>query len=302
MDNLDAALNKAVEQAAANPAPVGQVATESTDAPTKTGEEAGTTAAPTGTETKVKDKPVWDGKLESVDTLPEDLREAAREHAKAVQRYTTKLSQEAAEARKKAEDYEKRFPQDKQAAYEKWLADQAKPKPGQAPRITQEEWEDALLDPTGEKMDAIVEKKLSWRVDQERKAMAEAAKGQEKERQDRKALEDRVLEFAQLNPDFEKLAEAGIMMPMLKDELERGGTLETAYSRAKTLVESLKGQRDVELKELAEKKKSASTVDKTNGHDETVKWVNDQDEALEASIEAAISKRPVKVKVRPKKA
>lgn len=301
MNDLDAALNKAVEQATQEPATDTPAA--STDAPVKESpgadEEVQTkaAAAPAAKDTKADakaSKSSWDGNVES---LPEELRE----HAKAVQRYTTRIAQEAADARKKAEEYEKRFPQDKVTQYERWVQEQSRPKPGEAPRITQEEWEDALLDPTGGKVNEIIDRQIQFKVEAARKAYMSEATKYEREQQERKALEDRVLEFSQLNPDFEKLAKAGIMMPMLRDELDRGGSLETAYARAKDLVESLKGQRDLELKELAEKKKSASTIDKSNGHDETVKWVDNQDEALEASIEAAIAKRPVKVKVRPRK-
>ena len=301
MEDLDAALTKAVDQATEAPAPAGQAPVDSTNAPSnENGTNTGTAGQAKAPAAAKAEKPVWDGKLESLDSLPEELREAAKEHAKSVQRYTTRLAQEAAEARKKAEDYEKRFPQDKQAQYERWLAEQAKPKPNQAPRISQEEWEDALLDTTGDKVNALLERQVQWKVDQARDAYMEQMSQHEKAAQERKALEDRVLEFASLNPSFEKLAKAGIMMPMLRDELGKGGTLETAYARATGLVESLKAERDVELKELAEKKKDASSFNKNTGKDDSTKWVNDYDEALSASIEAAISKRPVKVKIRPR--
>lgn len=121
---------------------------------------------------------------------------------------------------------------------------------------------------------------------------------------ERRGLEDKVLEFASLNPAFEKLAKAGIMMPLLKDELAKpGGTLETAYARALQLVDSFKAERDAEIKSLTEKKKDASTFDRGGGHDDTVKWVNNHEEALEASIENAIMHpgRKMPVKVRPRK-
>jgi hypothetical protein len=308
MSDLDAALDKAVEAATAAPTNVDKAAGTSTDAPSKS--EGDDTAAGKATEVKdpakapVKERAVWDGKLESVDALPEDLREAAREHAKAVQRYTTKLSQEAAEARKKAEDYERKYPADRQAQYERWLQEQAKPKPNEAPRISQGEWEDALLDPTGDKVNGLIDRQIQWKVEQARRAYLDEVKKTETAAQERRSLEDKVLEFASLNPAFEKLAKAGIMMPLLKDELGKpGGTLETAYARALQLVDSFKAERDAELKSLTEKKKDASTFDKGGGHDDTVKWVNNHEEALEASIENAIMHpgRKMPVKVRPRK-
>lgn len=304
MNDLNAALDKAVEAATEAPPQVDKPTETSTDAPSK--EQGDNAAAGQAKEVKApaKEKAVWDGKLESVDQLPEDLREAAREHAKAVQRYTTKLAQEAAEARRKAEDYEKRYPADKQAQYERWLAEQAKPKPNEAPRISQNEWEDALLDPTGMKVNELIDRQIQYKVEQARRGYLEEVKKQEAAALERRSLEEKVLEFASLNPAFEKLAKAGIMMPLLKDELGKpGGTLESAYARALNLVDSFKAERDAELKELTEKKKNASTFDKGTGHDESVKWVNSHEEALEASIENAIMHpgRKLPVKVRPRK-
>lgn len=299
MEDLDAAIGKAVEHAGEDPANAGQTTQTSEEAPSNdNGTPAEDKPAAQGTS---KEKAVWDGKLESLDSLPEELREAAKEHAKSVQRYTTRLAQEAAEARKKSEEFEKRYPTDKLSQYDRWLQEQAKPKPNEAPRITQQEWEDALLDTTGDKMNAILERQVQYKVEQAKQAVMAERNKFEKEQQMRRTLEERVTEFAKLNPDFEKLASAGIMMPILKDELEQGGTLETAYARAQKLADSWKSERDAELKALAAKKKDGTMLDGKSHHEEGTKWVNDYEEALDASIEAAIAKRPVRVKIRPKK-
>lgn len=299
--SLDAAIGKAVETAVASPDKgQGAAAPEKpqVDSGASNGDtgQAGETGAQTGSKAPAKkESPVWNG---DVNSLPPELQE----HAKAVQRYVTKQSTEAAEARKRVEELEKqRLSDEDRQRFNEWKnQQQAAAKKNQEPSITKEEWEDALLDTTGQKVNALMRRQARWEAEQIRNEYVSQAQKQEAAKQQFAKFEQQVLEFAELNPDFEKYARMGIMLPIAQDELGKGGTLESALARARKLEADLKAERDTELQALADKKKSAMSVD---GHgpveDGGVVWVDSREEALERQIEASMNNKKISVKVRP---
>lgn len=301
-ENLDSAIGKAVEQttAASQEAPkVESMApsTEGTSQPTAETAPAATETPPKGTEKAPTKKAAWDGNIEA---LPEELRD----YAKNVQRYVTKHTTEAADLRKKVEEYEHKYPKEKLSAFESWQrAEAAKAAaPDAAPSISQDEWEDALLDTTGQKINAILKRQTQFEVNAARKAVMQEMAAEKARLDQHMMLQQRVKEFADLHPDFKKLNDAGILMPVLRQELEAGGTLESGFAAASAMVDNFKAARDAELKELAEKKKNATTFGKSPASDDHVKWVDSKDEAIEAQIGAAIEGKSIKVRVRPPKA
>lgn len=298
-EDIDKVIGNAVEQTVAvskeesvteSPAP----STENKD------QQSDATVTPTDTPSKIDGpgkvaKTAWDGNIE---VLPEELRE----YAKGVQRYVTKHTTEAAEYRKKAEEYERKYPAEKLSAFDQWQkaeSEKAKIKPG--PSISQEEWEDALLDGSGQKINQLIARQTQHQVEEARNKFLTDMKAEQDRSAQLLSFQQRVKEFAELHPDFKKLNDSGILMPILAKELEAGGTLETAFASAQMAFENIKALRDIELKELAEKKKAASTLNGKGSGEDHVLWVDSKDDAMTAQINAAIDGKPVRVRVRPPK-
>jgi hypothetical protein len=297
-EDLDAVVGNAVEQTVVvskEEAPTESVApsTENKDQQTGAAAEKPSTE---GTAPAKAGKTAWDGNIEA---LPEELRE----YAKGVQRYVTKHTTEAAEYRKKVEEYEKKFPSEKMTEFERWKAQEAiksQTKP-EGPSISQEEWEDALLDGTGQKINALIARQTKHQVETARNEFMANMKAEQDRSTQLLGFQQRVKEFAELHPDFKRLNDAGILMPILTKELDAGGTLESAYASAQMAYENIKAMRDIELKELAEQKKAATTLNGKTSNEDHVLWVDSKDEAIEAQINAAIDNRSVRVRVRPPK-
>jgi len=243
----------------------------------------------------------WDG---NPNTLPPQFAK----YGKGIQRHFTKRSMAEAELRKTAEDY-KSFVQStdyKQfQEYKKTLGQQvAQPKnfenlPAQ-PLITQQDYEDALLDSTGAKFASIVEKVADAKI----KAIEEKMSGTVSHLQKvtsttqwNAALSD----FADLHPEAVEYHNMGLMEPIVKEELNSGrhqsyeSVLAAALSRVDKSVQAIRQSEQQRLQGRVNEKKSAVISTGTSVGDLSVVEV-DKHDTIDKAFEFAAQNKKVKVR------
>lgn len=284
--NIDAAIAKATEQTVEDDSgKTEQTQVADSGTPSNEGEQKKKEPTAQAESSKAADESkasVWDG---DVSKLPPELQE----HAKTVQRYTTKLQQEAADYRKKLQELE--------VERAKNFAPPKPEKTAEQPLVSEEEWNDALLDMTGVKVSALLRRTVTAEVDKA-KQEATAVLTQVQEKQSLVEWEQRINDFASANPDFIVLHNAGIMKPMLKEVLSSGGTLEEAYTRAKAIADYFDAKAMEKAQGRVNQKKEASVNNKTPVNNSDVVFADDAEDAFMKAAEAAFDKKRIRTKVK----
>lgn len=294
--SIDDAIAKAVEgQAKEAPEQSGQATEETEKAPSNDGTEQ--SQAQDETQKSAEKKTTWEYKGD-VNALPSEMQE----YGKGVQRYMTRLQQEAAEAKKKTQEFEQRFTPDVVSKFEAWQKQQSgQPQQQESDFWTPAEWEDAQLDLSGAKAKALVNRMVQSEIQKAVQQFSPVVQ-QLNQKQAVVEWEQRISDFAVAHPEFVELHNAGIMKPVLTNILQQGGTLEQAFEEAKKVSEYFDQKALQKSQGRIIEKKNGASADKTPQQKPDTVWVNNRDEALETLIGNAIDGKPAgRVKIRPNK-
>lgn len=247
----------------------------------------------------------WDG---NPNTLPPQFAK----YGKGIQRYFTKRSMTESELRKAGEEHAK-FVQSEEykqfQTYKKSL-NQALP-PQQELNVpkqrhySQEEWENALLDPSGEKMADLIERVA------ERKLRSTEEKVQQTVSQFQQATNTAhwnaaLSDFAEIHPEAVEYHNMGLMEPIVRQELASGkhnsyeSVLNTALERVDKSVQAIRQQEQAKAQGRIQEKKAAVVNTGTAVGDFSIVEV-EKGEALDKAIEFGMTQPGKRVKVRSKR-
>lgn len=248
------------------------------------------------------EKPVWDGKLESLKN-PEDI-----ERGKAMTRYLTKKTQELTEKAKLAQEYEQLKTSSDWKQYEAWKQAQQFQQPSSvAPQRTPsqivppEAWEQMGIDPNAA---ALVERTIESKLAEKEQYFAQEL--QKLRMEQNKTLKLQEIEaFGEANPNFYKYLEDPIARPALQFLLDKEGkSLEEAYELVDDYMS--KAEQDASNKALAaaqarvvEKKDAVAATPSVNSSSDWVE-VENEAESRRVAFELARTGDPRKVRIRKK--
>jgi len=243
----------------------------------------------------------WDG---NPNTLPPQFAK----YGKGIQRHFTKKSMAEAELRKTATEYQSFVQSDEYKQfqeYKKTLGQRiAEPKnfenvPKQS-LITQQDYEEALLDGTGSKFASLVEKVAEAKM----KAVEDKMSGTVSHLQQvtttaqwNSALSD----FADLHPEAVEYHSMGLMEPIVKEELNSGrhrsyeSVLSAALERVDKSVQAIRQAEQQKLQGRVNEKKNAVINTGTSVGDFAVIEA-DKSENIEKAFEFAAQNQKVKVR------
>lgn len=310
--NIDGALEKAMEQAVvSSEAKTEEKVTTPSDKP-QLNEGATKQTEDKAGETESSKEPVKDKSLEVWDGNPNSLPDFMQEHGKKVQRFITQRTTEAAEQKKvlekKVQEYESTLNSEELKNFRTWQNQQKVSPPATVDKaiddgtITQQEWEDALLDLTGAKASSLIKRSIQMEVNKAREEYSKEIQKEKDKETSVRSWENRIAEFADVHPEIVDFHKMGLMKPMLKEVLASGGTLEEAFEKVKAMVDGIRGVERNKLNGSIEEKKGLTSVDKTPKVKADVVYVDNADEALDRIIGDAMDKKPAaKVKIRPNK-
>jgi hypothetical protein len=239
----------------------------------------------------------WD---EDVNKLPPELQE----WAKKVQRSYTKKSMFDAELKRHGEEFKKFVSGDEFQSFQQWRQSQtngqvARPQTGAQPQsngITAQEWEDAQLDGTGQKFNALVSRQVQAGMNQ----LVQQYKQDREVANYQTALSD----FADAHPDVLELHSMGLMKTKLDEELARGvhNTYESAITAAYEAANGIRERvRQAELQRAqgrVQAKKDAVVHPGTTTGEENITYADDKQAAFDKAIENAMGGKKTKVKVK----
>lgn len=243
----------------------------------------------------------WDG---NPNTLPPQFAK----YGKGIQRHFTKRSMAEAELRKSAQEYQEYLRSDEYKQfqeYKKTLGQTVTPSQSvnnipKQPLVSQQEYEDALLDSSGEKFAALVEKVADAKVrgiaDKVNQTSAQLV-----QQQNSTAWNSALSDFADLHPEAVEYHNMGLMAPIVKEELNSGrhnsyeSVLNAALERVDKSVQAIR-QKEMERSQgrITEKKAAVISTGTATG-DFTVIEADKRD-AFEKAFEFAAQNKKVKVR------
>lgn len=244
----------------------------------------------------------WDGN-------PNNLPPQFAKYGKGMQRYFTKRSMSEAEIRKAGEEYQKLSQSEDWKAYQAYRQTLNNPqirsevKQDNLPKqtiITKEEYEEALLDGTGAKFAAIVEKVADAKIrSAEEKYGSTVLQLQQANNQAtwNAALSD----FADVHPEAVEYHSMGLMVPFVQEERRSGkhqsyeSVLDAALQRADKTVQAIRAQELARSQGRVQEKKDAVINTGTSTGDFTVVEAA-KDEAFNKAFEFAAQNKKVKVR------
>lgn len=244
----------------------------------------------------------WDG---NPNTLPPQFAK----YGKGIQRHFTKRSMAEADLRKTAQEYQQYIKSDEYKQfqdYKKTLGQPIAPKqtpniPAQ-PIISQQEYEDALLDGSGAKFATLVEKVAEAKIrSAEEKYSGTVTQLQQANNmaQWNTALSD----FADLHPEAVEYHNMGLMEPIVKEELNSGrhksyeSVLSAALERVDKSVQAIR-QQELQRSQgrIIEKKAAVINTGTATGDFTTVE--TDKQDAFKTAFEFATQGKNVKVRTK----
>lgn len=288
----------------ANAAPQGQPAPDPKNEAPK--------SAPTG-QAEVKAPNLEGADSWEFDGNPNTVPPQFQKFAKGIQRHFTQRSMTEAETRRKGQEYDQFLASEKFKAFQAWEQSQngqpapAAHQPEANPAlITQAEWEDAQLDPTGQKAQQLMDRVASARAQELINKAVQQYGGQVQAMQTEQAqtkFNTALSDFADLNPDVIELHEMGLMKSRIEEELASRkhktyeSAIQSAYTKASEARELMKTRLLQEQSELVKQKKDALTFDGTGTGEQTVVHV-EKNEAFNTAIANAIQGKKVKNKLK----
>lgn len=301
---MDEVINAAIEGQTA-PAPVKtEVVAEPAKAATPVEQPSGQ-ADPKATNLEGQDEWEYDG---NVSKVPAQFQK----FAKGLQKHFTQRSMTEAEIRRKGQEYEQFQASEDFKQFQAWKQNQnGQPAQQQQPQqnpalITQAEWEEAQLDPTGQKAQQIMERVSEAKANaiinkaiQQYGGQVQQLQNEQQQTKFNTALSD----FADTNPDVLELHEMGLMKPRIEEELASRqhktyeSAIQSAYAKAAQAREVMRARLLQEQQVLVQQKRDAVIQSGSASGDQTIVHV-DKHEALDTAIENAMSGKKVRNKLK----
>lgn len=246
-------------------------------------------------------KSEWDG---DVNKLPPELQS----WAKNIQRTFTKKAMAEADTRRLGEEYKQFQSSADYQAFQQWKQQQltgqsaSQPAVQQPQPISQQDLEDALLDPTGQKFNALIDRRVNEKI-QEAAQLYSGELMQLRNSQQLQQFQQTLSDFADLNPDVIEMHEDGIMKPLLDDEMRSGkhksyeDAVQAAYERGKAVRDKANARAMALSQGRVLEKKGAVTQTGTNTAEANIVYA-DKGRTFEAAFENALQGKKVKIKAK----
>jgi hypothetical protein len=252
------------------------------------------------------DKWEWDG---NPNTVPPQFQK----FAKGIQKHFTQRSMTEAEVRRKGQEYDQFVQSERFKTFQTWEQSQ-NGQPAPAARqpeanpsmITQAEWEDAQLDPTGQKAQQLMDRVATSRAQSLIDNAIKQYGGQVQElrnAQEQNTFNTALSDFADLHPDSIELHEMGLIKPRIEEELSSRrhktyeSAIQSAYEKACEARELMKSRLMQEQSDLVRQKKDAITLDGVGSGEQTTIAVSKED-AFATAFKNAAQGRKVKNKLK----
>lgn len=286
----------------AAPAPTGQTEAAPTNNATPGTQQPSGQAEPKATNLEGADNWEYDGN-------PNAVPKQFQKFAKGIQQHFTKKSMTEAELRRKGQDYEQLTQSEDFRAFQEWKNQrngqsqgQPQPQPVNPAMITQNEWEEAQLDPSGVKAQALMDRVADAKV---QAAIAQYGGQIQQIRQEQNVTKfnTALSDYADANPEIMDLHEMGLMKPLLEEEYASGkhrtheSAIAAAHKRASDASQRVKTRLLEEQQQLVEQKRDATVVQGTGTGEANVVYV-DKNNAWETAFENAANGRKIKNKLK----
>jgi hypothetical protein len=233
--------------------------------------------------------------------------------AKGLQRHFTQRSMTEAEIRRKGQEYDQFVASEDFKRFQQWrqqqVSGQGQPQvapQGQQPAnptiINAQEWEDAQLDPTGQKAQGLIDRVVQARLNQAVQVYGGQLQ-QLQQAQEKTRFDNALSSFADANPDVLELHETGLMKPLLQEEMASGkhktyeAAIHAAYQRSAQARDNIKAALMAEQQKLAAQKKDAIVMNSAATGSSDVIYV-DKNDAFSTAFENAMSGKKVKNKLK----
>lgn len=224
-------------------------------------------------------------------------------YVKGLDRYVTKKDQSLAEARRKAEEYDKLVNSEEykllQQSRTQNTSTAAQPQ-SQGPIVTQDEL-DAIMLGDVNALQSVIDRRTQAAI--EAKAREFEAQLQPLHQLTAKQREietaEMVQSFAQLHPDFNELVES--YGDYMESAVRQGMSLEQAYASTKELENKAYAKFEAKHKKLIEEKKNGSVVSTTVTGTPDVVYADNEDQAKRLAIELTLKGDPRQVHIKPKR-
>jgi hypothetical protein len=242
----------------------------------------------------------WDG---NPNTLPPQFAK----YGKGIQRHFTKRSMQDADLRKAAIEYQDHLKSEEYKQFQEYKKSLGQPAQAKAapnvpsqPVVTQQEYEEALLDGSGAKFAALVEKVADSKI----RASEEKYSGtvSQLQQQTQTAQWNAALgDFADLHPEAVEYHNMGLMEPIVKEELNSGkhrsyeSVLNAALERVEKSVSAIR-QQEIQRSQGRVVEKKAAVVNTGTAVGDFTVVETDKDSAFEKAFEFAAQNKKVKVR------
>lgn len=245
----------------------------------------------------------WDG---DINKLPPETQG----WAKKAQRALTKKAMAASDDIRLGQEFKQFQNSQDWQAYQNWKrqgpaaaapAPQASQQTSQG-GITQQDWEAAQLDPTGQKFQELVDRQVSQKINQAAQ-MYGAELQQLRTTQQVTQFQQVLSDFADLNPDAVELHNKGLLKPFLEEEMKSGKhrshehAVHAAYERAKGIRDAIREDAMNAAQLRVAEKKAAVTSTGTSVGEASVAYV-DKGSTFDEAFNFAIQGKKVKVKAK----
>ncbi len=247
----------------------------------------------------------WDGDVNKLDPKMQPW-------AKKAQRHLTKKAMAASEEIRLGQEFKNLQGSADWQAYQAWKKQLTQGSAGapQAPApqqpissgVTQQEWEEAQLDPSGVKFNALVERKVAQQIQQAAQVYG-AELQQLRTTQQVTSFQQTLSDFVDVNPDAVDLHQKGIMKPFLDEELASGrhrsyeAAINAAYERGRAIRDAIREDAmNAAQARIAEKKNGVVSTGTSVG-EANVAYV-DKGSTFDEAFNFAIQGKKVKVKAK----
>lgn len=303
----DNALEKAVQSASQGKPEESAPQSENT-APTPAAETAPKAEAPAApvenpAPSTPKTDDEWDG---DVNKLPPEIQG----WAKKAQRTLTKKAMAASEDIRLAQEFKQFQGSQDWQAFQQWKQQARTPQaaapvesvPQQPGSITQQEWEDAQLDPTGQKFQALVNRQVQAKINEAAQVYGHELQ-QLRTTQQVTQFQQILSDFADLNPDAVDLHNKGILKPFLEEEIKGGrhksyeSAVATAYERARSIRDAIREDAMAAAQQRIAEKRNAVVSTGTSVGEANIAYV-DKNSTFDEAMNFAMQGKKVKVKAK----
>lgn len=242
----------------------------------------------------------WDG---DVNKLPTELQG----WAKKAQRSLTKKAMAASEDIRLGQELKKFQESQDWKAFQQWKQQPTAPQPvapvqAQQGAVTQREWEEAQLDPSGQKFSELVDRQVQAKIN-EAAQMYGAELNQLRTTQQVTQFQQVLSDFADLHPDAVDLHNKGILKPFLEEEMKSGrhkshdAAVNAAYERATAVRDAIKADAMNFAQARVAEKRNAVVSTGTAVNEANIAYV-DKANTFDEAFNFAIQGKKVKVKAK----